>query len=129
MEPGLLGLPAFCSSDCAVFVQTQTQEHGPRRVPLLGSQHTHQGVLGKAERKKDPVHFTAPPLRGQEEVFLGLVSTTLLPSDNMCRAALALTSTDSVAAEPHDRRLSHHVSGPKPNQTRSSGTGSYSLVK
>lgn len=47
MEPGLLGLPAFCSGDQAVLVLVQLQEGGSGPVSLLGAQQTDQGILGR----------------------------------------------------------------------------------
>lgn len=72
MEPGLLGLPAFCSGDQAVLILVQSQERSTCRVPLLGSQETYQGILGKSRNASFPA-----VIQGPTEDILGLISITI----------------------------------------------------
>lgn len=72
MEPGLLGLPAFCCGDQAVLILVQGQERSPCRVPLLGSQETYQGILGKSRNATLPA-----VIQGPTEDILVLMSITI----------------------------------------------------
>lgn len=69
MEPGLLGLPTFCSGDQAVFVLVQFQECSPCRVSFLGGQQTYQWILGRIGSGN--ISFPAVIQGPTEDIFRG----------------------------------------------------------